>query len=324
MIKTVIAAPPRAEQISWRDRFLADALEGLRQPQKTLPCKYFYDEHGSMLFDRICELDEYYLTRTELSILRTHARAMAAAIGEDCDLIELGSGSSLKTRLLLERLRKARAYLPVDISREHLERSAQAVADRFPGLSVVPVHADFTAPFALPETGEPRARRVVYFPGSTIGNFSPDAARALLVEVAELVGDGGGLLIGFDLEKDATVLLPAYNDRKGVTAAFNLNILRRINRELAADFDLDAFAHRAVYVRERERVEMHLISLRAQVVRISGQSIAFEEGETIHTESSHKYPLDHIRRMTADAGFTLEEQWMDKLGYFSVQYLTIP
>ena len=276
-----------------------------------------------MLFDRICELEEYYPTRTELAILRAHAREMAAAIGEDCDLIELGSGSSLKTRLLLERMRRPRAYLPVDISREHLERSAQALADRFPGLRVLPVHADFTAPFALPDTGDPRARRVVYFPGSTIGNFTPDAARGLLSEVAALVGEGGGLLIGFDLEKDASVLLPAYNDRKGVTAAFNLNILRRINRELEADFDLDAFAHRAIYVRDLERVEMHLVSRRPQVVRVSGRPIAFEEGETIHTESSHKYPLDHIRRMTADAGFTLENQWIDALGYFSVQYLTI-
>ncbi len=305
------------------DPFLSDVLDGLRRPRKELPCKYFYDERGSELFDRICELDEYYLTRVELAILRAHAPAMADAIGEDVELIEFGSGSSVKTRSLLDCLNSPRAYHPVDISGEHLERSAAALARRFPGLRVLPVTADFTAAFPLPETGDPRARRVVYFPGSTIGNFSPVAARALLRSIARLVGEGGGLLIGFDVEKGASLLLPAYNDRKGVTAAFNLNLLARINRELGADFDLEGFEHQAIYVPDRERVEMHLVSRRTQDVAIAGETIAFEEGESILTECSHKYPLAHFARMTGDSGFAMVEQWTDAGGLFAVQYLVV-
>ena len=303
--------------------FLADVLDGLGRPRKELPCKYFYDERGSELFDRICELDEYYLTRVELAILRKDAPAMAAALGADVELIEFGSGSSIKTRLLLDHLESPRAYLPVDISAEHLDRSAAALARRFPGLRVFPVAADFTGPIVLPATGDPRARRVVYFPGSTIGNFTPVAARSLLRSIARLVGDGGGLLIGVDIEKEAALLLPAYNDRKGVTAAFNLNLLMRINRELRADFDLDAFEHRAIYVRDRERVEMHLISRRRQTVTIAGVPVGFDEGETILTECSHKYPLDHFARMTGESGFSMVEQWQDAEGLFAVQYLVV-
>ena len=306
-----------------RARFLADVLDGLRRPRKTLPCKYFYDERGSELFDRICELDEYYPTRVELSILRAHAGSMADAIGEDVELIELGSGSSTKTRLLLDRVESPRAYLPVDISAEHLERSATALGRRFPSLRVIPVAADFTAPFPLPSTGDPRARRVVYFPGSTIGNFAPDEARALLRSVARLVGPGGGLLIGFDVEKDASLLVPAYNDAKGVTAAFNLNLLDRINRELDADFPLDGFSHQAIYAPELERVEMHLISDRPRVVRVAGHAIRFDERESILTECSYKYPTAHFARLTADAGFTLDRGWTDPLGLFAVQYLVV-
>ncbi len=208
--------------ISWRRQFLRDVIHGLARPQKALPCKYFYDATGSTLFDQICELPEYYLTRTELEILRTHAFEMAEAIGEDCDLIELGSGSGLKTRLLLAALRPPRAYLPIDISREHLENSVRDLAQSFPSLRFIPVHADFTAPFSLPDTGDPVARRVVYFPGSTIGNFSPRAALALLTQIADLVGPGGGLLIGFDLDKDESIVWPAYNDRQGNKRRFQL------------------------------------------------------------------------------------------------------
>ena len=248
---------------------------------------------------------------------------MADEVGEDVDLIELGSGSSLKTRLLIERLRAPRAYLPVDISGEHLERSARALARRFPGLRVEPVHADFTLPIPLPDTGDPRARRVVYFPGSTIGNFGPGEALGLLRSVARLVGPGGGLLIGFDLDKDESVVVPAYNDARGVTAAFNLNLLARINRELGADFDPGGFAHRADYRRDRERVEMHLVSLRRQTVHVGGESFAFAEGETIHTESSYKYRPEHFTRLAARAGFETTRGWSDAKGYFSVQYLTV-
>ena len=243
--------PATAKRSRGADSFCATCFTVSSRPQKALPCKYFYDAIGSALFDEICELDEYYLTRTELQILRTHAPEMAEAIGEDCDLIEFGSGSGLKTRLLLAALRSPRAYLPIDISREHLEKSVRDLARRFRSLRFIPVHADFTAPFSLPDTGDPVARRVVYFPGSTIGNFSPRAALALLTQIAQLVGDGGGLLIGFDLDKDESIVWPAYNDRQGKSAAFNLNLLARINRELAADFDLSAFTHRADYLRAR-------------------------------------------------------------------------
>ncbi len=323
---TITISAPRGqhEPAAGRDRFLRDVLIGLRKARKEIPCKYFYDEAGSALFDAICGLDEYYLTRTETDILRAHAGEMAAEVGEDVDLIELGSGSSLKTRLLLERLRSPRAYLPVDISGEHLERSARSLARRFPGLRVEPVHADFTLPFALPDTGDPRARRVVYFPGSTIGNFGPAEALTLLRSIARLVGPGGGLLIGFDLDKDESIVIPAYNDARGVTAAFNLNLLTRINRELGGDFNLKAFAHRATYLRDRERVEMHLVSLRGQTVRVGGESFDFAEGETIHTESSHKYTTEHFARLAARAGFEATRRWTDAKGYFSVQYLVVP
>ena len=239
MISTGTTVSHREEQISRRRQFLRDVIDGLSRPQKEISCKYFYDEAGSALFDEICELDEYYLTRTELAILEAHAAAMAEAIGEDCALIEFGSGSGLKTRLLLEQLDAPRAYLPVDIAHEPLERSALDLAGRFPSLRILPVHGDFTEPLLLPDTGDPRARRVVYFPGSTIGNFSPRAATNLLSSIAWLVGDGGGLLIGFDLDKDESIVWPAYNDRRGVSAAFNLNVLERINRELGAELRRD-------------------------------------------------------------------------------------
>jgi dimethylhistidine N-methyltransferase len=248
---------------------------------------------------------------------------MAAAIGEDCELIEFGSGSARKTRLLLEQLQSPRAYLPVDIAREHLARSALELRGRFPGLRVLPVHADFTGLLLLPETGVPRARRVVYFPGSTIGNFNPRAATNLLCMIAWLVGEGGGLLIGFDLDKDESIVWPAYNDRQGITAAFNLNLLERINRELGANFNLASFTHRADYVRSKERMEIYLVSEKAQVARIAGMEFAFDEGESIHTEYSYKYSLKHFGRLTSRAGFTPAGQWLDGRGYFAVQYLIV-
>ena len=304
-------------------RFHRDVTQGLSRPRKSLPCKYFYDERGSALFDEICDLEEYYLTRTELEILRLHAGEMAAALGEDCELIEFGSGSGLKTRLLLAQLRAPRAYLPVEISAAPLVRSARELARRFPHLEIHPVCADFTATVVLPETGSPRARRVVYFPGSTIGNFRPRAVVRLLRSIARLVGDGGGLLIGFDLDKDKSIVWPAYNDRRGVTAEFNLNLLARINRELDADFDLDAFEHRADYVRPKERVEIYLVSRQEQVVRLGGRAFAFRDGELIHTEYSYKYSLEHFDRLTARAGFSRARCWFDAKHYFCVQYLII-
>ena len=305
-----------------RERFLSDVLEGLTRSAKTLPCKYFYDARGSALFDRICTLPEYYPTRTELAILRRHAGAMAAAIGPRCLLVEYGSGSSTKTRLLLDRLAEPAAYVPVDISREHLLQSAAALAAHYPRLRVIPVCADFTRPFALPDV--PDAARVVgYFPGSTIGNFAPADARKFLADVAEQCGPGGALLIGVDLTKPRSVLEPAYDDARGVTAEFNRNLLRRANRELGADFDLAAFDHRAFWNASLGRVEMHLVSRRDQVVRIAGQAIPFAKGESIHTENSHKYELEGFAALAAAAGFTVERVWTDDAELFSVQLLRV-
>jgi L-histidine Nalpha-methyltransferase len=321
-VKTA-ASPCHHETVSWRSQFLRDVVHGLDQIDKQLPCKYFYDEIGSALFDEICELDEYYLTRTELAILQARASEMAAAIGEDCELIEFGSGSGLKTPLVLKELCSPRAYVPIDIAREHLLRSARDLSRSFPGLRVIPVHGDFTARFSLPDTGSPRARRVVYFPGSTIGNFSPPAAVCLLRKIATIVGDGGALLIGFDLDKDESIVWPAYNDARGKNAAFNLNLLARINRELSANFEISAFSHRAQYLRSQERMVMHLVSKRNQVVRLAGRKFEFREGEAIHTEDSYKYSLEHFARLTSQAGFMLAQQWIDPKQYFAVQYLTV-
>lgn len=304
-------------------QFLRDVQDGLRQPRKTLPCKYFYDAEGSRLFDRICELDEYYPTRTELGIMRDHAPEMARRIGPRCVLIEPGSGSSLKTRLLLDELQRPVAYVPVDISEEHLRASADALDADYPDLRVIPVCADFTSPFELPPIcGEP-SRRVVYFPGSTIGNFHPAAAGALLTRLTRLVGAEGGVLIGIDLKKDMAVLERAYNDAEGVTAAFNLNLLARINRELDGDFDLEQFAHRAFYDREHGRIEMHLESLKRQTIRVAGESFRLNQGETIRTECSYKYDLAAFTDLARTAGLQPLQRWTDSRQYFAVLYLAL-
>ncbi|MHC4446633.1 MAG: L-histidine N(alpha)-methyltransferase [Planctomycetota bacterium] len=302
--------------------FLRDVLKGLGRTPKQLPCKYFYDQRGSELFDQICELDEYYLTRTELAIMRAHAAEMAVRIGPRCLLIEPGSGSSRKTRVLLGHLEEVAAYVPVDISGEHMTRWAEALAADFPGLSVVPVHADFSAEFSLPEV--PSARRsVVYFPGSTIGNFQPNAAVSLIERMARLVGTHGGLLIGIDRKKDTAVLEAAYNDESGVTRAFNLNILHRIQNELDAEIEVDQFDHRAFYNETEGRIEIHLVSRVDQVIRLDGTEFELAAGETIHTENSYKYDLADFDRITFRGGFERQAIWSDPKAYFSVLYLTV-
>jgi dimethylhistidine N-methyltransferase len=303
--------------------FQAEVLRGLRRPVKELPCKYFYDEEGARLFEEICDLDEYYPTRTELAIMRRQVADMASRLGPRCFLIEYGSGSGIKTRLLLDHLPEPAAYVPVDISGEQLARSAQALAARYPGLEVLPVCADFTRPLRLPHAQRPAARRAVYFPGSTIGNFGPGQAVALLGGMAQRCARGGGLLIGVDLKKDARILEPAYNDRKGVTAAFNLNLLRRINCELGADFRLDRYRHHAFYNAERGRIEMHLVSLEAQAVCIGPARFSLAKGESIRTECSYKYSLDEFRALAAAAGLEVEQVWTDEQQLFSVQYLVV-
>jgi L-histidine N-alpha-methyltransferase len=303
-----------------KDQFLTDVLAGLSRPQKRLPSKYFYDAAGSRLFDRITELAEYYPTRTELAIMRAHAGAMAARCGPRCLLIELGAGSLVKVRLLIDRLDRPAGYVPVDVSGDHLRGAAKALAGDYPGLSVYPVVADFTRSFEAPPV--PAARRVVYFPGSTIGNFDPSEADELLGRVARLVGQGGGLLLGLDLRKETAVLERAYNDARGVTAAFNRNLLVRMNRELGADFDPAAFRHRAFYNRERARIEMHLVSAADQWVRVGDATFAFRAGESIHTENSYKYDLIDFARRAAERGLRADETWTDADRYFAVLYLT--
>jgi len=304
------------------DTFRAEVLIGLQSFEKTLPCKYFYDRRGSLLFDQICDLPEYYPTRTEAGIMRDHALEMAALFGPDCLLIEYGSGSSTKTRILLDHLPHLAGYVPMDISREHLHQTAADLALAYPHLEVLPLCADYTADFELPTARRPVRSRAVYFPGSTIGNFHRDQAETFLKQIATVCESGGGLLIGVDLKKPADILEPAYDDAQGVTAAFNLNLLRRINDELGADFDLDQFAHRAFYNALAGRIEMHLMSLRAQTVHLGGAAIAFEEEETILTECSYKYSLADFAALASEAGLTVRKVWTDPEQKFSVQYLT--
>ncbi len=317
-------APQFADEAPDRLQFLDDTLTGLREEPKRLPCKYFYDETGSALFDRICDLPEYYPTRTERAIMAAHADAMADEIGADALLVEYGSGSSLKTRLLLDVLERPAGYVPVDISRAHLLKSAAAIETEYLDLEVLPVAADFTTSFTLPEPERAARRRVVYFPGSTIGNFTEKGAVALLEGVAECCGPGGALLIGVDLRKDVDTLERAYDDSAGVTAAFNRNLLVRMNRELGADFDVDAFEHSAVWVEDAGRIEMHLVSRSDQAVSLDGEEIEFERGESICTEHSHKYTLEGFAALAARAGFRVQEVWTDEDALFSVQLLELP
>jgi dimethylhistidine N-methyltransferase len=306
-----------------KEAFLRDVLRGLSRPAKELPCQYFYDEHGAALFEQICELDEYYLTRCELDILRRHGPDLAAALGPRCALIEFGSGNSLKTRLLLDRLPDAAAYVPVDLNGRQLERAAGQLRRRYPALDVSPVRADFTTPFDLPSVAAGARQRVVYFSGSTIGNFGPTEAIALLAHISRIVGLGGGLLLAADLKKDRALLESAYDDAKGVTAEFNRNLLARINRELEADFALEQFRHHAFYNEAEGRIEMHLVSHRPQVVRVAGRTFAFAEGEGIRTEYSYKYSRDDLRDLAAAAGWRRRRVWTDARGWFSVQYLGV-
>lgn len=301
------------------DTFLDEVLEGLQATRKSLPSKFFYDAEGSRLFDEITTLPEYYPTRTEIGILKQYMPEMARRIGPHALVLEYGSGSSLKTRIVLDHLDAPAGYVPIDISKEHLMQSAARLAEAYPNLTIQPVAADYTTPLELPDFGAENV--VVFFPGSTIGNFEPGEARAFLRRVAQIVGPGGGLLIGADLKKDRACLERAYNDAQGVTAAFNKNVLARINRELGGTFDLDRFRHRAFYNEAHGRIEMHLVSARAQRVTIGGVPITFEEGETIRTEYSHKYSLADFRALADAAGFEVTDVWVDDEQLFSVQYL---
>lgn len=307
---------------SSKSRLRAEILRGLRKSPKELPSKYLYDEQGSQWFDRITQLEEYYPTRTETTIMENSIQEMVDIIGPNTLLIEYGSGSSVKTRTLLDHLKDPAGYVPIDISGEHLMASAEQIRSEYPDLEVLPVCADYTLSFEIPESSTPPVKRVVYYPGSTIGNFDPVPAQHFMEEIATVCGPGGALMIGVDLKKMPVVLHNAYNDHEGVTAAFNLNLLERINRELGGDFQMEHFKHYAFYNPLKGRIEMHIISLKEQTVHIDGVSIPFENGESIWTESSYKYNLKEFAELAETAGFEVEHVWTDDREWFSVQYLT--
>jgi dimethylhistidine N-methyltransferase len=303
------------------ESFLDAVIEGLSRPDKAIPCRFLYDERGSALFDAICGLPEYYPTRTETAILRTHAPDIAALAGARAQLIELGSGSSTKVRILLDAMAEPAAYVAVDVSREHLKRAAAALARDFPDLEVAAVCADYSAPFPLPEL--PAAgRRIAFFPGSTIGNLEPEEAVTFLKLWSRRLGPDAAMLVGVDLKKDEAVLHAAYNDAQGVTAQFSLNILARANAELRSDFDLDGFAHEARYNAAAGRIEIHLRSLEHQCARLGGRSFAFAAGERIHVEHSYKYEPHAFQEMARRGGFVATAVFTDPAGLFSVHYLT--
>jgi dimethylhistidine N-methyltransferase len=307
------------------EEFAAAVVAGLSSTQKTLPCKFFYDAAGSTLFDRICKLPEYYLTRTEHRILQEQAGAIAALLGTQASLIEFGAGSANKVGLILSRLDRPYAYIPVDISRKHLLSGAAQVARAFPDLRIAPVCADYTRSFELPAAGRSTPGRLAgFFPGSTIGNFSHAEAAVFLARTREILGPGALLIVGVDLQKDERTLNAAYDDAAGVTAEFNLNLLRRINRELGANFRLADFVHAARWNGAAERVEMHLVSRCAQSVRIGSEQFEFRAGESIHTENSYKYTIESFRALAADAGYASAACWTDERQLFSVHALRIP
>jgi L-histidine Nalpha-methyltransferase len=299
--------------------FEADVVGGLAASPKRVAAKYFYDGVGSQLFERITEQPEYYPTRSEMQILREHATDIAKLVPEGAALVEFGSGSSKKARILLRALPRLAAYVPVDICGEMVEQEAAELRPDFPGLKVLPVTADITQAFELPAPAEAATVRVGFFPGSTIGNFEPHEAAAFLRNAGNILGEGAVLIVGADLIKPADVLNAAYNDSAGVTARFNLNLLVRINRELGGTFKLDTFEHHAFYNRERHRVEMHLASLRRQKVKVAGDTFDFRIGETIHTENSYKYSIESLGALARGAGWQPAAVWTDERKYFSIQ-----
>jgi len=300
--------------------FARELNAGLSLDARSISPKFFYDVAGSALFDRICDLPEYYPTRTEVRILTECAPEIAEQIGPNAEIVEFGAGSLTKVRLLLDALKSPKRYVPIDISGEHLEAAAERLREDYPKVVVQPMVADYTMPLVLPSREKGGGQRVGFFPGSTLGNFSPEEALAFL-QLAQRLLRGGGLLLGVDLVKDPALLHAAYNDAQGVTAAFNLNLLRRANAELDTDFDLEGFTHAAFYNSPRRRVEMHLVSRRPQVVTLDGQRFNFEEGETIHTENSHKFTVEGLRALAVKAGFRPAAVWTDPDRMFSVHWL---
>jgi dimethylhistidine N-methyltransferase len=325
MMLDVLSAP-RSARLEFHDLspdlgdFREALLHGLSGRSKAIPCRFLYDARGSALFDRICGLPEYYPTRTELGILQACAAEIAERAGPGAQMIELGGVNSSKARILLDALEDPAAYIPIDISREHLKASVQALGAERPELEVLAVCADYTRPLTLPEAPG-GGMRLGFFPGSTIGNLQPDEATLFLAAWARRLGPGSAMVVGVDLRKDAAILEPAYDDAQGVTAEFSRNLLVRANRELGADFDTDAFAHRARYDAAHGRIEIHLESLKRQTVRIGQVPIAFGQGERIHVEDSYKYSLDGFRGIARAAGFRPAAAWTDPDRLFSVHWL---
>jgi dimethylhistidine N-methyltransferase len=303
--------------------FLEEAIAGLENSPRTLPSKFFYDERGSDLFQEICELPEYYVTRTETEILRKHAPEMAASIGANAELVGFGTGAGIKTRMLLAELENPIAYVPVDISKQRLLESAEDLSREMPSLEILPVCADYLQPIRLPTPSRKPEHVAVCFPGSTIGNLEPEVARDFLSRVCRLCGHSGGLIIGVDLQKSIEVLEAAYNDSAGVTAAFNLNLLVRANRELEADFDLSAWRHRAIYNQALGRIEMHLVSAEAQVVHLGGREFRFARGEKIITEYSYKHTPTGFAALAGSAGFRLSRTWTDPRQWFAIFHFVV-
>ena len=319
--ETRTAIPPVSELPPAGSDFLADLIAGLSSNPRTLPCKYFYDERGAALFQKICELPEYYITRTEIDILDRNRAEIASHLGANIELIGLGTGAGTKTRILIETLESPTVYIPVDISEKQLRESTALFQRIFPDLEILPVCADYLQPVVLPSSSRKAARNIVYFPGSTIGNFEPTEAEEFLRRVANVCRQNGGLLIGADLKKDPHVLEAAYNDSTGVTAQFNLNLLDRINRELGADFDLDQWRHRAIYNSDAGRIEMHLISEIDQFVHVDERKFHFRRGEKIITEFSYKYAPEEFAAVAGKAGFEFVRMWTDDARLFGVFYL---
>lgn len=304
------------------DTLYAEILRGLNKVPKSLPSKFFYDERGSKLFDKICLLDEYYPTRTEMDIISGNIEDIVEKIGQNVLLIELGSGSSKKIELLLDHLDHPAAYVPIDISGNYLYHSVARLENRYPDLRITPVVADYTRPFELPDFDCTFDHKTVFFPGSTIGNFKPEKAVSFLKLCADLAYPNGNMLIGVDLIKNTDILEAAYNDSEGITAAFNSNILLHINSITNADFDPDKFEHRAFFNKKESRIEMHLDCKENHTVHLGGRAIIFQKGESIHTENSYKYSLEKFENIANRAGFEVSKVWTDPNDYFSLQLLT--
>jgi dimethylhistidine N-methyltransferase len=302
--------------------FVSEVLNGLKKKHKKLSPKLFYDKSGSYLFEQITNLPEYYITLTELSILQENASEIASMIGNEAALLEFGSGSSKKIKILLDQLSDLTYYIPIDISKKMLIDSAECIADEYGKVKVMAICADFTEAMTIPPLNH-KGKKAIFYPGSTIGNFDPEDAKLFLKRSSAMLDKGDGLLIGVDLKKDPNILNQAYNDKDGVTAEFNLNVLRRINQELNANFNLDLFSHLAFYNRDRGRIEMHIQSLADQTVSVKDETFTFSKDETIHTENSYKYTMDQFQSMADESGFTPAQVWTDPNEWFSVHYLQV-